>query len=149
MPDKIEIRVAGLVKKGDKILLARHEMGSDSYWVVPGGHLNLGETLPEAAEREIREETTLGLACADLMLAADYIAPGASRHTLNLFFEMTGDIPDDSRIYNNAHTDRKLRGMEFFSAGELNNLDIRPGIRKELVEYLQTGKITKKYISGK
>jgi len=149
MHDKIEIRVAGLVKKGDKILLARHEMGSESYWVVPGGHLNLGETLSGAAEREIREETTLDLSCADLMLAADYIAPEAARHTLNLFFEMTGDIPDDSKIYNNVHTDKKLRGMKFFSADELNGLDIRPRIRKELVEYLQTGRIKKKYISGK
>ena len=149
MPDKIEIRVAALVKKGDKVLLARHETGSQRYWVVPGGHLKFGETLSDAAERETLEETTLKLSCGELVFAADYIAADASRHTLNLFFEMTGDVPDDSKIYNTAHSDKKLCGMKFFSAGELNNLDIRPPIQKELTEYLQTGKVLKKYIPSR
>jgi 8-oxo-dGTP pyrophosphatase MutT (NUDIX family) len=39
----------------DKVLLIDHD--KSGYWLFPGGHVTPGETLAEAAIREVREET--------------------------------------------------------------------------------------------
>ena len=56
------IVVAALIKKEDKILLARRSTGDASVlgkWEFPGGKLNSGETEEQAIEREIFEEFEL------------------------------------------------------------------------------------------
>lgn len=44
---------------GDRILLAEHARGDSSYWVLPGGGVEPGETPEQAAVRETLEETGL------------------------------------------------------------------------------------------
>ncbi len=56
-----------LVDGQDRVLLFRfpwdHRRPADGYlWVTPGGGVDKGETLHEAATRELREETGLALA---------------------------------------------------------------------------------------
>ena len=46
-----------IVQRGDKILLVRRARPpSQGRWSVPGGVIELGETIGKAAEREVREE---------------------------------------------------------------------------------------------
>jgi 8-oxo-dGTP diphosphatase len=52
------VGVGAIVRHGDAVLLVQR--GQPPYqgeWAVPGGKLRLGETLAEAAEREVFEET--------------------------------------------------------------------------------------------
>ncbi|MEM7362810.1 MAG: NUDIX hydrolase [Pseudomonadota bacterium] len=51
----------GAVIRGDEILMVRHTDHGNSYWTLPGGKIEEGETPAEAASREVREETTLAL----------------------------------------------------------------------------------------
>jgi 8-oxo-dGTP diphosphatase len=52
------VGVLALVARGDKVLLARRANPPDAgLWGFPGGRLESGETLAEAAERELLEET--------------------------------------------------------------------------------------------
>src|SRR3954467_6763107 len=44
-----------------RVLLIRRFREGDQYWVVPGGGVELGETIEDAARREIWEETSLEL----------------------------------------------------------------------------------------
>ncbi len=54
-----EPTVGGLVfNQEGKLLLIRSHKWHDRY-TVPGGHIELGETLKEALKREIKEETNL------------------------------------------------------------------------------------------
>ena len=57
-PDFPRLAVGAAVFKEDKVLLVRRaKPPAMGYWAIPGGSVELGETLQEAAEREILEET--------------------------------------------------------------------------------------------
>jgi ADP-ribose pyrophosphatase len=50
--------VGAVVFRENKVLLVkRNKPPGKGLWAIPGGRLELGETLQEAAEREVREET--------------------------------------------------------------------------------------------
>lgn len=57
-PDSPRSAVGAIVIRGDKVLLVkRGNPPAKGLWAIPGGCVELGETLQEAAEREIKEET--------------------------------------------------------------------------------------------
>ncbi len=57
-PDRPCVAVGAVVFKGNRVLLVRRgRPPSQGLWAIPGGKVDLGETLQAAAEREIHEET--------------------------------------------------------------------------------------------
>ncbi|RMF86438.1 MAG: NUDIX domain-containing protein [Nitrospinota bacterium] len=57
-PTYPQVAVGAIVCKGDSVLLVkRNQAPGEGLWAIPGGRIELGETLQEAAEREIKEET--------------------------------------------------------------------------------------------
>jgi 8-oxo-dGTP diphosphatase len=57
-PDFPRVAVGAVVFKEGKVLLVlRGKPPAESQWAIPGGCVELGETLQEAAQREILEET--------------------------------------------------------------------------------------------
>jgi ADP-ribose pyrophosphatase len=59
-PDAPRVAVGAVVLRDDHVLLVRRgQWPAKGVWAVPGGSVKLGETLQEAAEREILEETGL------------------------------------------------------------------------------------------
>ena len=59
-PNRPLVAVGAVVFKEDKVLLVlRAKPPAENHWTIPGGSVELGETLQEAAEREIWEETGL------------------------------------------------------------------------------------------
>ncbi len=59
-PDRPYVGVGVVVLRGDEVLLVqRGKPPTAGDWSIPGGAQNLGETVAEAALREVREETSL------------------------------------------------------------------------------------------
>jgi 8-oxo-dGTP diphosphatase len=57
-PNSPQIAVGAVVFRENRVLLVkRKQPPGKGFWAIPGGRLELGETLKEAAEREVREET--------------------------------------------------------------------------------------------
>jgi 8-oxo-dGTP diphosphatase len=73
-PDLPRVGVGAVVIRDNKILLIKRGIApSKGLWAIPGGNLELGETLREAAEREIMEETGVLIKAGDPVYAFDFI----------------------------------------------------------------------------
>lgn len=76
-PDRPVVGVGGVVIENGRALLIRR--GSEplrGQWSIPGGTLELGESLQEGVARELQEETGLQVRVLDLIEVFDRIFPG-------------------------------------------------------------------------
>jgi len=68
------VAVGAVVFKDGKILLVKRiKDPQKKTWAIPGGSVNLGETLQEATEREIKEETGLTIKAKKPIHTFDHI----------------------------------------------------------------------------
>jgi ADP-ribose pyrophosphatase YjhB (NUDIX family) len=68
------VGVGGLITKGDRILVVKRENDpGKGLWSIPGGLLEVGETIQEGVKREIREETGLDVEVVELLDVIDSI----------------------------------------------------------------------------
>jgi ADP-ribose pyrophosphatase len=77
-PDKPRVAVGAVVIHCGKVLLVqRGQPPAQGLWAVPGGSVELGETLQAAAEREIQEETGIVIQARDPIYTFDMIEKDA------------------------------------------------------------------------
>ena len=75
-PDHPRVAVGAIVIKDNRVLLVkRSKPPGEGLWAIPGGRVELGETLQQAAEREIMEETGLTIRAKDPMYTFEVIEP--------------------------------------------------------------------------
>ena len=73
-PDRPRAAVGAIVFKEDRVLLVkRGKPPAESQWAIPGGSIELGESLQEAAEREILEEAGIVIRAGDPVFAFDTV----------------------------------------------------------------------------
>jgi len=73
-PDKPQVAVGAVIIHQEKVLLIlRGNPPSKDFWAIPGGRVELGETLQAAAEREVREETGLAVQADEIIYTFDAI----------------------------------------------------------------------------
>ena len=67
-PSAPRVGVGGLVVDGDKLLLIQRAFEpSSGLWSIPGGLLEVGESLEEAVAREVEEETGVKVEVGELL----------------------------------------------------------------------------------
>jgi ADP-ribose pyrophosphatase len=73
-PDAPRVAVGAVVCHDNKVLLVlRDQSPAKGLWAIPGGSVELGETLQVAAEREVLEETGLRVKAGDVVHTFDGI----------------------------------------------------------------------------
>ena len=77
-PNRPILGVGALIFRGDSILLV--ERGKEplkGYWSLPGGVVEVGETLESAVRREVLEETGIGIEILKVLEVFERITPDA------------------------------------------------------------------------
>jgi len=130
------IRVSAILRWRSRILLLRHEKGSREIWLLPGGGVQLGESLVHALRRELREETGLFSSGADVPIEGpvaivDSISPGLDayrKHVVHVIFaaDLSGSLEDVTS------QDDAVRGHRAFSVHELDSVALHPPIQRFL-----------------
>ena len=90
-PETPLLAAATAIWRGDRILLARRKVSVNSgTWAMPGGLVETGETLVEAAIREVKEETSLTISSPKFMTYHEIIMKddegAAERHYVLAIF---------------------------------------------------------------
>lgn len=129
---KPRVRAAGILINEDKILMIRHQKGENTYWLLPGGGVDYGETMEESLKREFLEECNLEVEVGNLAYVSQGIAPDNSRHIIHMTFEVNL-LGGKLRVGEEGI----LKEVRYISAKELDGITLYPNIKSELKDYLQ------------
>ncbi len=81
-PEQPIVGVGAVVLKGAQVLVIRRANEPDrGRWAIPGGGVEVGETLAAAAHREVVEECGLDVRLGDVCALYDLILPDAQGRT--------------------------------------------------------------------
>ena len=118
-----------MVRRADEVLLVRHaKPDTDPYWVLPGGRLEPGETVPECAERELLEETGLHGTFEDVLFVGEFLREG--RHTVDLFARVDVKSEAEARLGSDPEVEPgaepTLREVRWVSLADLSGIELLP-----------------------
>ena len=140
-----------IARTGKKWVFCKHKE-RDTY-EVPGGHREAGETIEEAANRELKEETGLDLLDVnnDYTIEKTYLSPGMTDESIALVFctcdgELNKDgLEDDEDIeailVSKEEARKILKSKEFTMA--INNMSYKPNILYKLAYLSKNYRIVK------
>ncbi len=138
-PVRPHIGVGVLLIRDDQLLLIKRKYDPDAgRWSIPGGHLELGEKVQDAAIREVHEETGLKTKVSKLAGIIDKIMYDKNGKVeyhyvlINYFVEQIEGDPNQPPIANDESLDAK-----FVPFDDIKNYNLT----KSLVELLTQLKI--------
>ena len=128
--------MSAILRWRGRILLLRHEKPGGEIWLLPGGGVQVGESLVRALQRELWEETGLFPEGVEVPLEGpvaivDSISPHAGptrKHVVHVIFaaDVTGSLEEV------ASRDDAVRGHRAFLMRELESITLHPPIHRFL-----------------
>ena len=128
------VRVATVVEREGALLLVCHQKPyRDPYWVLPGGRLEPGETIPECAGRELAEETGLMAGFSGVLYVSEFLREG--RHTIDVVARMSLEGEAEASLGSDPEVvpgnEPTLREVRWVSVEELREIELLPASIKE------------------
>lgn len=132
----MEKRVRALIIEEDKILLIKRVKTNLSYFVIPGGGVEAGESNEEALIRECREELGLDLAVKDLIL--ENMLEDKEKNKQKEYFYLTSIISGKLGTGKGPEflKNSKYLGkheLKWFKIKDLSSIDLKPIEIKNLI----------------
>ncbi len=125
---KPRVTSAVLVVHDGKCLLAeRNKENYKGYWVIPGGGVKFGETIQDAAIREIKEETNLDVEIIKLIGYKEIINVSGDYHSIVFFY-----LAKPKHM--NIEAKEDISSAKFFSLEEIKQLKIIESAEQVLKE---------------
>jgi ADP-ribose pyrophosphatase YjhB (NUDIX family) len=131
----VRVRVAGVFTRGDTLLLVNHVRDGRSYWLLPGGGLDYGETLAQALEREMMEECAVRIRAGKLLFIAESLPPDRHRQILNV--TLLGEILEGEPRLNESGG--RLRGVAWVQRADVPGLVFFPDFKETLLRHWESG----------
>ncbi len=132
--NSFEILARAIIKHDGKILLCQSK--EKGHYFLPGGHVEPGENLQKALEREIREE--LGISVKKMFFAGvveNIFKDRYKHHEINIIFEvLVGKSKFESK---ESHISFVL-----IDADKLSGENVLPNVlKKAVLKWLKNGKV--------
>jgi 8-oxo-dGTP diphosphatase len=133
-PERPVVAVGVLLLDGERVLLVqRATPPSVGRWTVPGGKVELGETLEEAAARELREETGLDCTLGPVVEVLDRVLRDAAGRVEfhYVILDLVGTAPRGTLTAGSDCADARWVPFD-----ELSRYDLTDGLAKVIARAL-------------
>ncbi len=134
----MEITCRAFILLKNKLLLCKQRVPKRDFWTLPGGSVQIGETLSECVSREIYEEIGLELEANQILFIRELIA--YPRHRIEFYFSIKE--LNDVRLLDSISPHNEVEDLRFFSMEELKKIIAKPECLPELIGMLNDKQIT-------
>lgn len=135
---RVRQRAAAFITQSGRVLL--HQLDGDTFWALPGGAIEPGESAAQAVARELHEELGRDLGGAISVGALAVVAEnffsyaGVAYHEIGLYLHAS-PLPGNPLVltagpYDGVEGSRPLT-FAWFTRDGLDHLDIRPAFLRE------------------
>lgn len=144
MSRQIRTSAKAVIIQNGKLLAIKLGDGKEEWYILPGGGQDGEETLPQAAEREVREETGIEIKCGELLFVIEGVH-GESFHRIDLVFSCAYlGMAEDAAL----HQDTNQIGYEWLDLSTLNRLPLYPSkLRRPIMNFYE-GKEYARYLGN-
>ena len=124
-----ELIARGVCVEDGKILLAHYK--DKDYYFLPGGHVEIGESVREALEREIDEELKLSITAGNIVSIFEHSWKDSEEEHYELNFLIPFSIPKDTDLISHVeHLTFEWISIEDFSSINFLPAELKEGIGK-------------------
>ena len=138
MPRRVRAAVKAVIVRAGRLLVTSNRDPEGTFFLLPGGGQEPGETLPVALRRECREEVGVDVEVHELLLVRDYISANhefaafePDVHQLELMFRCS--IADDAVPSSGSIPDAWQTGVEWLELARLGEYRLYPKILCQLL----------------
>ncbi len=112
----LQVRVTGILLEGDSLLIVKQLIDDTRPWSLPGGRVHAGETLQDAMQREMAEETGLRTHIKRLAYLCDKPESNPPLVFVSFLLERTGG---EIKLPTNEFDDNPISDVAFVNVNQL------------------------------